>query len=122
MRGLQGKGAYLMWASIIPIAALLSVVATIVGVFSIILRTYRRKARRGGYSSLGDYLRAAPRSDEEKRDAVDLALRGLVICVLGLVFPPFLLIGLFPFYYGARKVVYSSMGFGLFEDADPPSA
>ncbi|MEN8375061.1 MAG: hypothetical protein ABFS34_06375 [Gemmatimonadota bacterium] len=78
----------------------------------------RRKATRMGYPSVGSYLRAAPRSDEEKRDAVDLALKGLVICLLGLVFPPLLLIGPFPLFYGARKVVWASMGLGLVDDAD----
>ena len=112
--------AILMVIAILTVA-LLVVVSTIVVAFRI-LKTYRRKARHAGYSSLGDYLRATPRSDEEKRDAVDLAARGLVICILGLVFPPLLLIGVFPLYFGARKVAYSSMGFGLFEDADPPSA
>lgn len=110
-----------MWMSIILAAVIFSVVATIAGV-SMILKAYQRKAERAGYASLGDYLRAAPRSEEEKRAAVDLTLRGLVICLLGLVFPPFLLIGVIPFYYGARKLAYASMGFGLFEDAEPPSA
>ena len=67
------------------VAAIVIVVAVMVS------RTYRRKAHRAGYESLGEYLRAAPRSDEEKRDAVNLALKGLIICRLGLVFPPFLL-------------------------------
>ena len=110
-----------MWAIIISAAAIISVGAIIAGIF-MILRAYGRKAQRAGYASLGDYLRAAPRSEQEKRDSIDLALRGLIICLLGLVFPPFLLIGLVPFYYGARKLAYASMGFGLFEDADPPSA
>ena len=64
----------------------------------------RRKALRLGYPSVGEYLRAAPRSDEEKRDAVSFALTGMVLCMLGLIFPPFLLIGLLPLFYGARKV------------------
>ncbi len=81
---------------------------------------FRRQVRRLGYPSPGAYLRAAPRSDEEKRDAVNLALKGLVICLLGLVFPPFLLIGVFPFFYGARKVAWASMGLGLVDDADQP--
>ena len=109
------------FAWIILTAILLAVMATIAAV-ALILRAFGRKARSAGYSSVGDYLRAAPRSEQEKRDAVDLALKGLVICLVGLLFPPLLLIGLFPLYYGARKVIYSSMGFGLFEDADPPSA
>jgi hypothetical protein len=79
-----------------------------------------RKASEGGYPSLVAYLRAAPRTDAEKRDAADLALKGLVLCMLGLLFPPLMLLGLFPFFYGARKVVYASMGLGLADDADQP--
>ena len=82
---------------------------------------FRQKARKAGYSSLGAYLRATPRSDEEKRDAVDLSLKGLVICIIGLVFPPFLLIGIFSLFYGARKLAFSAMGFGLVDDAEPPN-
>ena len=87
-----------------------------------IWKSQKQKALSLGYASLGDYLRAAPRTDEEKRDAVDLALKGLVICALGLVFPPFLLIGLFPLFYGGRKLIYTSMGLGLVDDVDQPGA
>ncbi len=83
---------------------------------------FQQQARRLGYPSLGAYLRAAPRSDEEKRAAVDLALKGLVFCVAGLLFPPFLLIGLFPLFYGVRKVAWASMGLGLVDDADQQGA
>jgi hypothetical protein len=86
------------------------------------LHRQRRNARLAGYRSLGAYLRAAPRTDEEKRDAADLALKGLVICVLGLLFPPLLLIGLFPFFYGTRKVAYGAMGLGIVDDTDQPGA
>lgn len=82
----------------------------------------RRRARRFGYASAGAYLRAAPRTDEEKRDAADMALKGGVICVLGMIFPPFILVGLVPLFYGGRKLVYASMGLGLVDDADPPRA
>ena len=34
-----------------------------------------RRARRFGYPSTRDYLRAAPRTDAEKRDAADLAIK-----------------------------------------------
>ena len=78
----------------------------------------QRRAREFGYRSLGAYLRAAPRTDEERRDAADLALKGVVICLLGLIVPPALLIGLFPFFYGARKLLYASMGLGLVDDED----
>jgi hypothetical protein len=80
--------------------------------------SFRRRAKRFGYASTRAYLRAAPRSDVEKRDAVDLALKGLASCLLGLLFPPLVLIGLVPLFYGGRKVVYASMGLGLIDDAD----
>jgi|SRR5687767_11526795 hypothetical protein len=82
----------------------------------------RRRAKHFGYASTASYLRAAPRSDAEKRDAADLALKGLVFCVLGFVFPPFILVGLVPLFYGGRKLVYASMGLGLVDDADQTGA
>ncbi|MFT7464760.1 MAG: hypothetical protein ACI9EF_003119 [Pseudohongiellaceae bacterium] len=82
----------------------------------------RRQAQRLGYPSLSAYLRAAPRTDEEKREAVSMGLAGLILCLLGLVLPPFMLIGLFPLFYGARKVAWASMGLGLVDDADLPGA
>ncbi len=106
----------------ILLAGVAAAVAIVIGVGLIVLRIYRRQARRAGYASLGAYLRATPRSDEEKRDAVDLALKGLVVCLLGLLFPPFLLIGIFPLFYGVRKLANASMGLGLVGDADQSSA
>ncbi len=76
-----------------------------------------KKATERGYPSLWAYLRAAPRTDDEKKDAADLAMKGLVACLLGLLFPPLLLVGLFPLFYGGRKVVYASMGLGLLDDS-----
>ena len=81
-----------------------------------------RRAKRFGYQSTRAYLRAAPRSDEERRDAADLALKGLVFCMLGLLFPPMVLVGLIPLFYGGRKLVYASMGLGLVDDGDQPGA
>ena len=81
-----------------------------------------KRARRLGYASRREYLRAAPRTDEEKRDAVDLAVKGLALCVLGLLFPPFVLAGLIPLFYGGRKMAYASMGLGLVDDARTPRA
>lgn len=109
-----------MWSTILLLVAAL-IVAAIGAVIYRGIQSYRNQARRAGYLSLSSYLNAVPGSDTERRDAVDLALSGLVICILGLVFPPLLLLGLFPLYYGARKVAYSAMGLGLLEDADPPS-
>jgi hypothetical protein len=86
----------------------------------LIVGSLLRKSREAGYPSLTAYLRAAPQTDEEKRDAADLALKGLVLCVLGLLFPPVLLFGLVPFFYGTRKVLYASMGLGLADDPNLP--
>jgi hypothetical protein len=49
-------------------------------------------------------------------------MRGLVCCVLGLMLPPFVLVGLVPLFYGGRKLVYASMGLGLVDDADQSKA
>ena len=95
---------------------ILPLVAAIVMVW-LLLRGQRRIAHALGYPSLSAYLRAAPQTDEEKRAAVDLALKGLVISLLGLLMPPVLLIGLFPLFYGVRKIAYASMGLGLVDDA-----
>ena len=81
----------------------------------------RRRAREQGHPSLRAYLRTAPRTDEEKRDAADLALQGLVLCLLGMLFAPALLFGLIPLFYGARKVVYASMGLGFADPTDSPA-
>lgn len=79
---------------------------------------FGRRAKRLGYPSTGAYLSAAPRSDEEKRDAADLALKGLVLCALGLLMAPLVLVGLLPLFYGGRKLAYASMGLGLVDDGD----
>jgi hypothetical protein len=82
----------------------------------------KRRSKRFGYPSARAYLSAAPRSDAEKRDAADLALRGVVFAMLGLLFPPFVLVGLIPLFYGGRKLMWASMGLGLVDDADQPGA
>jgi len=87
-------------------------------VFAKVVRDQQRKARRAGYASLSAYLREPPRTDEEKRDAIDLALKGGVVCLLGLLFPPLMLLGLLPLFYGTRKAIYGSMGLGLLDDSD----
>lgn len=79
---------------------------------------YGRRARRFGYASRRAYLTAVPKSDEEKREAVDQALKGLVISIVGIVFFPLLFIGLFPLYIGCRKSAYALMGLGLFDNSD----
>ena len=107
------------FASLI-LVAVAGLVFAVVGAAVMVFVSFRRQVRRLGYASLGEYLRAVPRTDEEKRDAVSLALKGLVLCFLGLVFPPLLLIGVFPLFFGARKVAWTSMGLGLVDDADLP--
>ena len=59
---------------------------------------------------------------DEKRAAADLALRGLACCLLGILFPPLVLVGLVPLYYGGRKFLYASMGLGLIDDSDQSRA
>lgn len=105
----------LMFLAILAIPVIVAIISIVVLV--LLVRSQQRLARQAGYPSMGAYLRAAPRTDQEKRDAVDLALKGLVICLLGLLLPPVLLVGLFPLFYGARKMVYASMGLGLVDDA-----
>jgi len=82
----------------------------------------RKRAKRFGYESTRAYLRAVPRSDAEKQDAADLALKGLVLCVLGLLFSPLVVVGVIPLFYGGRKLVYASMGLGLVDDGDQSGA
>ena len=100
----------------------LLVLTIVVGSIVLFLRLLAGRAKRFGYPSMGAYLRAAPRSDAERMDAADLALKGLVLCLLGVLLSPFVLVGLIPLFYGGRKLVYASMGLGLVDDADDPGA
>ena len=107
----------------IVIAVLFVVPATVFVIVAVAVAVAaKRRAVRLGYASTVAYLRAAPGSDPEKRDAADLALQGTVLCLLGLLFPPFVLVGLVPLFYGGRKLVYASMGLGLVDDGDRPVA
>jgi len=83
-------------------------------------RWLKRLATRGGHTTIGEYLRTPPRSDQERQDAVDMTLKGLVICLLGMIFPPAVLLGIFPLFYGGRKLAWAWMGLGLVDDAEPP--
>ena len=107
---------------LLPGLFLLVPMCIVFGAIALIWVSLKQRTRRFGYASTGAYLRAAPRSDAEKRDAADLALKGLVVCVLGQLFGPFVLAGLIPLFYGGRKLVYASMGLGLVDDADQPEA
>jgi hypothetical protein len=70
----------------------------------------RRKASQMGYASIGAYLRAVPRSQAERQAAVDMTAKGVVLCVLGVLAPPLIIIGLFPLYYGGRKLLMIGAG------------
>ena len=78
--------------------------------------SFRGRARRFGYPGIRAYLRAAPQTDAEKRDAVNMVFLGLAFCALGILFPPFVLAGLIPLFFGGRKVIYAWLGLGLVND------
>jgi hypothetical protein len=77
-----------------------------------------RKAKRLGYTGRRAYLRAVPYTDAQRKDAADSALQGIIICALGTYFPLLLIVGIFPLFYGGRKVLYATLGLGLVDDAD----
>jgi hypothetical protein len=79
---------------------------------------WRRRAKRAGYQTVRAYLRAAPRTDEEKRHAVELAVRGLAWCLLGILFPPLVLVGVVPLMYGTRKLCLAWLGVGIVDELD----
>lgn len=94
-------------------------IVVVVAVVLFLVR-FARRAKAFGYESTSAYLRAVPRSDPEKRDAVDLLLKGLVLSVFGTIHPFFFLAGLGPAFYGARKVAFAVLGLGLVDDGDQP--
>ena len=49
-------------------------------------------------------LRSLPQTDRETFQAWELMLNGVVLCVLGQIFPILVLFGVVPLYYGARKL------------------
>ncbi len=61
-------------------------------------------------------LRKLPKTDKEKLGAVELTLKGAALCILGIVFPPLIVIGLVPLYYGARKLAAIRLGIMLTEE------
>jgi hypothetical protein len=110
-----------MWSFLVFLGSVAAAIG--IAVLAVMVsNTYRTKAENAGHAGIMAYLRAVPCSDEDKRDAVDLTLKGLMMCLVGLVFPPLLLIGVFPLFYGARKLLYALMGLGLVNDAESPDA
>ncbi len=94
------------------------VLGPVVGIAIVLVYVVGRRATRLGYPSTLVYLRAAPRTDEERRDAADLALKGLVYCMLGLILAPMVFVGLVPLFFGGRKLVYAALGLGLVDDGE----
>ncbi len=43
-----------------------------------------------------------------------------MLLLIGFLFPPLLLIAVFPLYFGVRKVAYWSVGVGLFDEREQP--
>jgi hypothetical protein len=97
------------------IPVLLLIVMPVVAAIAVYRMTRWRAALFGYKSTLG-YLRAAPRTDDERRDAADLAMKGVVICLLGFISSPVVLLGLVPLFYGGRKLAYAALGLGLVDD------
>ena len=104
---------------ILVILAVVVLTIATVTILSILYSMFRRKATKAGYDSIRVYLRAVPRSDEERRDAVDLASTGALLSLLGVIVPPLLLIGVFPLFYGGRKIAYTALGLDLVDDPEP---
>jgi hypothetical protein len=94
-------------------------IAIVVGLIILHRSYYGSRARRFGYESRAAYFRAVPRTDAEKREAVDQALMGLVLCLVGLLVPPVLLVGIVPLFVGGRKAVFAALGLGLSDEIDP---
>jgi hypothetical protein len=80
------------------------------GLFLLPILIWRGRVRRRGYAGLRHYLRELPQTEEQRLDAVDLTLKGVVLCVLGLLFPPLVVIGVVPLYYGLRKLAAVELG------------
>ncbi len=99
----------MLWKSVIPgilfnVVAFSLILGFFLGLFLVPIHILRKRARQHGYLGLMDYLRELPQTDEQKLDAAELALKGLVLCALSLLFPPLVVIGLVPLYYGLRKL------------------
>ncbi len=109
-----------MWAFLTSLAILAAIVI-VVYLCVTLYNSYQEKARARGHATLMGWLKTIPVSDQDKQDAVDLSLKGGVACLLGLVFPPLLVIGVIPLFYGLRKLLYAGMGLGMVSDDIPPA-
>ena len=107
-----------LWFLLAIVGGLLLFAAWI-AVFLVPVLIWRRSVRRRGYPGLRAYLRELPMTEEEKLDAAELTLKGVAVCILGLLFPPLVLIGLVPLYYGGRKVAAITLGITPAEGTSP---
>ncbi len=105
--------AALAWGGLILLILLIVLAWSLVA-----LGRSRRRARQAGYKGIFDHMRAVPRNDREKREAVNMAFRGLALCLLGIVLTPLLLFGLPSLYYGGRKITLALLGTDLLADDD----
>jgi len=111
-----------MTAASLVLMAVLGALGVSAAIVIFVVRRLRRSAVAAGYPGVGAYLRAVPRNDEEKREAVDLALKGVILCGLGLFFPPMILVGVVPFYYGSRKLILVWLGLDILAEIDSSNA
>jgi len=95
---------------LIAVASGLFVILVLFGLFVLPILIWRKQVRRRGYPGLRAYLRELPQTEEQRFEAVELTLKGVVLCVLGLLFPPLVVIGLVPLYYGLRKLAAVNLG------------
>ena len=79
---------------------------------------WRRRIVRAGYRGAFAYLRGLPRTDSEKRDALDLVMRGIVMLIPGWAVWSLGIAGLFSLYYGIRKLLMLWMGLELPEESN----
>ena len=84
--------------------------------FLLPLLIWRGRILRRGYPSLRAYLRELPGTDAERLDAVELSLKGAMLCLLGLLFPPIIFYGLVPLYFGLRKLAAMKLGIKSLEN------
>jgi hypothetical protein len=90
------------WATLVLSVGVL--LALFVGMPLLVLHVWRTRVQRRGYPGLKAYLLEVPQTEQQKLDAIELTLKGSVICILAVIFPVLVVIGLVPLYYGARKM------------------
>jgi hypothetical protein len=95
-------------AAVAIIAAIL-ICQLIINVWHTYLRSWTKRSAAKLQRILAD-LRSLPHTDEESFQALELMLQGIVLCVLGQIFPILSLFGVVPLYYGARKLGWVLLG------------